>query len=65
MHSFLAADPVQAYVEPAKMLALDAIDLLWGDGSRAAGIAEEKPPLTRAEYLERMRGFSSRKVFCD
>ena len=62
---FLAADPVQAYVEPAKMLALDAIDLLWGDGSRAAGIAEAKPPLTRAEYLERMRGFSSRKVFCD
>ena len=60
---FLAADPVQAYVEPAKMLALNVIDLLYGDGGCAAKIAAAKPPMTRAEYLKRMDGFSSRQVF--
>jgi len=60
---FLAADPIQAYVEPAKMLALDAIDLLWGDGSGAAEVAAAQPPLTRAEYFAQMDGFSSRQLF--
>ena len=60
---FLAADLAQAYVEPAKMLALNVIDLLYGDGSCAAKVAAIKPPMTRAEYLNQMDGFSSRRLF--
>ena len=56
---FLACDRVQAYVDPVKMLALNAIDLLWGDGKAGREAAKAKTPLTKEEYLEKMQAFSS------
>ena len=63
---FLAVDPQQAYVDSAKMLAMDAIDLLWGDASCGRKIAALKCPMDKKAYLEKMRGFSSTLTFgCD
>jgi amidohydrolase len=51
------ADPERAYVAPAKLLALTAIDLLYGDGSEGKRILAESPPkMTREEYLAFCRG---------
>jgi hypothetical protein len=45
-------------VIPAKILAMTAIDLLWGDASEAKRIkAEFKPPYTKETYLEMWRKF--------
>ena len=60
---FLAVDPQQAYVDSAKMLAMDAIDLLWGDASCGRKIAALKCPMDKKTYLEKMRGFSSTLTF--
>ena len=60
---FLVCDPVQAYVDSAKMLALNAIDLLWGDAACGRSAASAPTPMSRAEYLAKMREFSSRKRF--
>ena len=40
------ADPKLAYVEPAKQLALMAVDMLWDDAAAPRGIIAEgrKPP---------------------
>ena len=60
---FLAIDPQQAYVDSAKMLAMDAIDLLWDDASCGRKIAALKCPMDKQTYLEKMRGFSSTLTF--
>lgn len=60
---FLAEDKIAAYVNSAKLLALDAIDLLWDDAGKAEELMKEKVPMTKEEYLEKMRGFSSVKHF--
>ena len=60
---FLAADPVRAYVGSAKLLALDAVDLLWGDAEEGRRIAAVKTPMDKAAYLREMDGFSSVKRF--
>ena len=60
---FAVCDPVRAYVDPAKMLALDAIDLLWGDAACGRAAASAPTPMSRPGYLEKMRGFLSRRRF--
>ena len=53
-----------AYVEPAKMLASMVVDML---GAEAAGarevLAAQRPPMTRAQYVEFQRGVARREVF--
>lgn len=60
---FLVSDPHQAYVDSAKMLALDAVDLLWGDAAAGKAAAAAKCPMDKAQYLENMRAFSSQQEF--
>jgi amidohydrolase len=58
------ADPRQAYVEPAKMLASMVVDML---GAEAAGarevLAAQRPPMTRAQYVEFQRGVARREEY--
>ena len=56
---FLVTAPERAYVDSAKMLALDVIDLLFGDASRGKEIAALPPMMSKTEYLQKMRSFSS------
>ena len=60
---FLVSDPHQAYVDSAKMLALDAVDLLWGDAAAGKAAAAAKCPMDKAQYLENMSSFSSQQEF--
>lgn len=60
---FLVNDPQLAYVDTIKMLALNAIDLLYGDAACGIAAASVKPPMTKDEYLQKMRSFSSVKKF--
>ena len=50
---FVITDPEAAYITSAKLLALDTIDLLWGDGCDAPALAADKPLLTRDAYRRR------------
>lgn len=61
--SFLATDPQAAYVNAAKYLALNTIDLLYDDASCGRRIAAEKCPMTKEEYLRAMAAFSSIRKF--
>ena len=61
---FAIADPRLAYVEPAKQLALMAVDMLWGD----AGAAREMlrgwtPRMTKEEYLKFQRSVARTELF--
>ena len=50
---YVVDDPETAYVLPAKLLALTAIDLLWGDATLGKEITDEFEPLmTKEEYLD-------------
>jgi metal-dependent amidase/aminoacylase/carboxypeptidase family protein len=61
---FAIADPMLAYVEPAKQLALMAVDMLWGDAEAARDILRAwKPRMTRAEYLAFQRGVARQELF--
>jgi hypothetical protein len=56
---YAIADPKVAYVEPAKQLALMAVDLLWDNASGARDILKTwKPRMTREEYLAFQRSIS-------
>ncbi|NLU06587.1 MAG: amidohydrolase [Firmicutes bacterium] len=49
---FVVEDPDTAYILPAKIMALTAIDVLWGNASVGLQIIEEfEPPMTKEEYL--------------
>ena len=53
------ADQRLAYVEPAKQLALMAVDLLWADAAVARDVlARHRPRMTREEYLAFQRGLA-------
>jgi metal-dependent amidase/aminoacylase/carboxypeptidase family protein len=57
-------DPTVAYVEPAKQLAMMAVDLLWGDADGARDILKAwKPRLTKEDYLAFQRGVSRTELF--
>jgi hypothetical protein len=61
---YAIADPKVAYVEPAKQLALMAVDLLWGDAAGARAILKEwKPRMTKEEYLSFQRGISKTELY--
>jgi amidohydrolase len=61
---FAIADPTLAYVEPAKQLALMAVDLLWGDADLAREILKNwKPRMSKEEYLAFQRGVARKELF--
>ena len=61
---YAIADPTLAYVEPAKQLALMAVDLLWGDAGAAREILRDwKPRMTTEEYLAFQRGIAKTELF--
>jgi amidohydrolase len=61
---FAIADPRLAYVEPAKQLALMAVDMLWGDAGAAREILRGwKPRMTKDEYLKFQRGVARTELF--
>ncbi len=52
---YLVSDYDAALLDPAKVMAMTVIDLLYGDGAKAKEIlAKCKPPMTKAEYLKSM-----------
>ena len=61
---YAIADPKMAYVEPAKQLALMAVDLLWGDAGGARDILRTwNPRLTKEAYLSFQRGISKTELY--
>jgi amidohydrolase len=61
---YAIADPRLAYVEPAKQLALMAVDLLWGDAAPARDILGAwKPRMTKETYLSFQRGISRTELY--
>ena len=56
---FIAADPVQTYVESVKFLVFNAVDLLYGDAAAGRRIAALPAPMSKEEYIRIMHGFSS------
>lgn len=54
---FRIHEPEHAYLTPAKLLAMTAIDLLHGDAAPARKILDEfKPAMTKDSYLAFERG---------
>ncbi len=61
---YVIADPTLAYVEPAKQLALMAVDMLWGNAEAAREILKGwKPRMTKEEYLAFQRGVARTELF--
>ncbi len=61
---YAIADPGLAYVEPAKQLALMAVDLLWGDAAAARDVLRRhKTLMTKEQYLELQRGVAKTERF--
>ncbi|MBI2526992.1 MAG: amidohydrolase [Candidatus Rokubacteria bacterium] len=61
---YAIADQRLAYVEPAKQLALMAVDLLWGEAEAAREIlAGFKPRMTKEEYLAFQRSVARTELF--
>jgi metal-dependent amidase/aminoacylase/carboxypeptidase family protein len=61
---FAIADPKLAYVEPAKQLALMAVDMLWGNAEAAREILSAwKPRMTKDAYLSFQRGVARTELF--
>ena len=61
---YAIADPKLAYVEPAKQLALMAVDMLWGNAEAARDILKGwKPLMTKEEYLAFQRGVARTELF--
>ena len=61
---YAIADPMLAYVAPAKALAAMVIDLMFDDASGAREVlARAKPPMTRETYLAFQRGTAKRETF--
>src|SRR5213593_3418028 len=58
------ADAKLAYLEPAKQLALMAVDLLWGDADGARDILKSwAPRMTKEAYLAFQRGVARTELF--
>jgi amidohydrolase len=61
---FAIADATLAYIEPAKQLALMAVDMLWDDAKAAKEIIREfKPHMTKEAYLTFQRGIAKTELF--
>ncbi|HIE27662.1 TPA: amidohydrolase [Candidatus Poribacteria bacterium] len=58
------ADPDIAYVTPAKVLAMTAVDLLYDDAQKAKEILQKtKPRMTKEEYLQYQRNTFRTELF--
>ena len=58
------SEPEHAYVSPAKLLAMTAIDLLYDDAGAARNIvADFTPKLTKESYLEFQRNLFGREHY--
>ena len=55
------SEPRRIYDEAQKYTGV--IDLLWGDAGCGNAAVKAKCPMSKAEYLEKMRGFSSCRRF--
>lgn len=60
---FKVSDPYKAYVEPAKLLAMTALDFMSGDAAVLKEVLKEKPPLTKARYIELKEKMFSSETF--
>jgi len=61
---FRINEPTHAYLTPAKLLAMTAIDLLWDDGAPARKIiADFKPAFTKDSYLAFARGLFKTELY--
>ena len=61
---YMIADPRFAYTGQAQVLAMTAIDLLYGDAEVAQEVLRGyKPPMTRAEYLAFQRNINKTELF--
>ena len=58
------ADPAAGYLAPAKVLAMMAIDLLYGDASAARGILQNHAPnMSKGDYLQQQKALFHRELF--
>ncbi len=63
-NDFKIADKDLAYVAPAKLLAMTAIDLLWNKAEKAKEVLDNyKPEMTKTEYLEYQRNIFKTEVY--
>ncbi|HKS90018.1 MAG TPA: hypothetical protein VJR70_11295, partial [Stellaceae bacterium] len=54
---FRITEPEHAYLSPAKLLAMTAIDLLWDDAGPARQVISDfQPAFSKQSYLEFERG---------
>ena len=56
-------DEYKAYVEPAKLLAADVIDLLYDDAAPAKEIAAQPRRYTKEEYCRLVESFDKKEYF--
>lgn len=62
--AFRIVDPDLAYIAPAKVLAMSAIDLLADGATTADRIIKDSPPrLSRADYLAYLQAQQVRESF--
>ena len=61
--SFHWTDDRETFVDPGKLLAMDVVDLLFGDAAEGRRIARIKPRFTKSEYLAFLDSFLSREVY--
>jgi len=62
--NYMIANHELVYLGQAKMLALTAIDLMWGEADAAQNILRNyKAPMTRAEYLAFQRGINKTEAY--
>lgn len=61
--AFHWTNETESFVNPAKIMAMNAIDLLFGDAASGRKIAAIKPKFTKAEYLEFLDSFIGKEEF--
>lgn len=62
-NDFVATDPEKAYINGAKLLAMDAVTLLGNNGETGKMIAALPAPLSKEKYLEYKELFCSSEFF--
>lgn len=60
---FVVIDPEKAYIDGAKLLAMDAIDLLYGDAGKGKEIAATPRKMTRETYSAFKKTISKKEEF--
>ena len=60
---FVVTDPEKAYIEGAKLLAMDAVELLAGNAEKAKEIAALPKPMDKETYLKYKAQMSSTEEY--